>query len=97
MKTLKLLIEEYFENRVGEDEYSLCTYWDEYLNAEADLLYDIKHDGVQYVFEDWFPEQELTPAWESFAVKAITNYVKNIMEPRYRESSTIEQHKRCRQ
>lgn len=89
MKTLKLLIEEYFENKVGVDEYSLCTYWDEYLNAKADLLYYIKHDGVQSVFEDWFPEQELTPAWESVAVKAITNYVNNIMEPRYRVSSTI--------
>ncbi|MBR4892233.1 MAG: hypothetical protein IKZ34_03585 [Alphaproteobacteria bacterium] len=86
MKTLKQLINEYFEERVQVSELGYVCY-DSFLNVSADLIQGIEDYGIDGAFPQWY---DFTPeCWGKNLVPAIKNYINNTLEPQYRKWATI--------
>lgn len=86
MKTLKTLINEYFEERVQVSESGYHCY-DTFLRAWEDLMQGIEDYGVEGAFSQWY---DFTPQfWGMDLVSAIDNYIRATLDPKYRKLSTI--------
>lgn len=82
MKTLKTLIDEYFEERVSVDEITCCHHYDVFLNTYYTLMEDLERYGVDGIFPEWY---DFVPdCWDKYLIPAIKKYVKAVLEPKYK-------------
>lgn len=91
MKTLKTLINQYFEERVEYNENTDCFCWDTFVKANADLSYNLNNYGVDGVFPEWY---DFVPdCWDKHLIPAIKSYVKAKIEPFYHTNSILTAHR----
>lgn len=83
MKTLKQFINDWFEDQVSYDDvreiYDDRDFWSAWDKLQA----DIDLGGIQWCFEWYMEEPELTPEREQLIKGAIDHYIRNHIRPRY--------------
>lgn len=91
MKTLKTLIDTYFEERVVYNEDTDCFCWDTFLDACGTLSEDLEKYDVYGVFPEWY---DFVPdCWGKHLIPAIKKYVDTKLLPFYHKNSILPAHR----
>ena len=86
IKSLKSLIDQYFDERVQVSERGYHCY-DSFLRTHENLMQEIKDYGIDGVFPQWY--DYIPSCWDRHLIPAINKFVSKVLEPQYRKWSTI--------
>lgn len=81
-KTLKVLIDEYFEQHVQVSESGYHCY-DSFLRTHERLSQSLEDYDVSDIFPEWY--DYVPECWEPYLIPAIHAYINNFLEPKYHQ------------